>query len=154
MWLAIGKAGTVEKARRRSPKSKLGEKSRHQAVRNINAQQQSTKKTLQRQGAKKSNRAAALKEPRKMPAGRVVARRSVRCRRSQRSLGRFPRAWGGEARRRPGSATRERGPDTKQTDPGPTSSIRSLEIINTSYQKLPFGSGDDPDKLFFHQVLN
>ena len=22
-------------------------------------------------------------------------------------------------------------------------------IINTSYQKLPFGSGDDPDKLFF-----
>ena len=27
-------------------------------------------------------------------------------------------------------------------------------IINTSYQKLPFGSGDDPDKLFFHQALN
>ena len=26
--------------------------------------------------------------------------------------------------------------------------------INTSYQKLPFGSGDDPDKLFFHQALN
>ena len=24
-----------------------------------------------------------------------------------------------------------------------------LYIINTSYQKLPFGSGDDPDKLFF-----
>ena len=23
------------------------------------------------------------------------------------------------------------------------------KIINTSYQKLPFGSGDDPDKLFF-----
>ena len=22
------------------------------------------------------------------------------------------------------------------------------ELINTSYQKLPFGSGDDPDKLF------
>ena len=29
-----------------------------------------------------------------------------------------------------------------------------LQIINTSYQKLPFGSGDDPDKLFFHQALN
>ena len=27
-------------------------------------------------------------------------------------------------------------------------------LINTSYQKLPFGSGDDPDKLFFHQALN
>ena len=27
-------------------------------------------------------------------------------------------------------------------------------IINTSYQKLPFGSGDDPDKLFFCQALN
>ena len=27
-------------------------------------------------------------------------------------------------------------------------------IINSSYQKLPFGSGDDPDKLFFHQALN
>ena len=27
-------------------------------------------------------------------------------------------------------------------------------IIYTSYQKLPFGSGDDPDKLFFHQALN
>ena len=26
-------------------------------------------------------------------------------------------------------------------------------IINTSHQKLPFGSGDDPDKLFFHQAL-
>ena len=22
-----------------------------------------------------------------------------------------------------------------------------LDIINTSYQKLPFGSGDDPDKV-------
>ena len=29
-----------------------------------------------------------------------------------------------------------------------------LKIINTSYQKLRFGSGDDPDKLFFHQALN
>ena len=29
-----------------------------------------------------------------------------------------------------------------------------LCIINTSYQKLPFGSGDDPDKLLFHQALN
>ena len=27
-------------------------------------------------------------------------------------------------------------------------------IINTSYRKLPFGSGDDPDKLFCHQALN
>ena len=27
-------------------------------------------------------------------------------------------------------------------------------IINSSYQKLPFGSGDDPDKLFFHHALN
>ena len=27
-------------------------------------------------------------------------------------------------------------------------------IINTSYQKLPFGSGDYPDKLLFHQALN
>ena len=29
-----------------------------------------------------------------------------------------------------------------------------LEIINTSYQKLPFGSGDYPDKFLFHQALN
>ena len=29
-----------------------------------------------------------------------------------------------------------------------------VSIINTSYQKLPFGSGDDPDKLFFLQALN
>ena len=28
------------------------------------------------------------------------------------------------------------------------------EFINTSYQKLPFGSGDYPDKLLFHQALN
>ena len=27
-------------------------------------------------------------------------------------------------------------------------------IINTSYQKLPFGSGDYPDKLLYHQALN
>ena len=27
-------------------------------------------------------------------------------------------------------------------------------IINTSYEKLPFGSGDYPDKLLFHQALN
>ena len=27
-------------------------------------------------------------------------------------------------------------------------------IINSSYQKLPFGSGDDPDKLLYHQALN
>ena len=30
----------------------------------------------------------------------------------------------------------------------------SAYIITTSYQKLPFGSGDDPDKLLFHQALN
>ena len=29
-----------------------------------------------------------------------------------------------------------------------------LSIINTSYQKLPFGSEDYPDKLLFHQALN
>ena len=28
------------------------------------------------------------------------------------------------------------------------------QIINTSYQKLPFGSGDYPDELLFHQALN
>ena len=28
------------------------------------------------------------------------------------------------------------------------SSNNGLHIINTNYQKLPFGSGDDPDKLF------
>ena len=35
-----------------------------------------------------------------------------------------------------------------------SSGITSVElsIINTSYQKLPFGSGDDPDKLFFFIV--
>ena len=27
-------------------------------------------------------------------------------------------------------------------------------IIDTSYQKLPFGSGDYPDKLVYHQALN
>ena len=27
-------------------------------------------------------------------------------------------------------------------------------IINTSYQKLPFGSGDYPAKLLYHQALN
>ena len=29
-----------------------------------------------------------------------------------------------------------------------------VSIINTSYQSLPFGSGDDPEKLFIHQSLN
>ena len=29
-----------------------------------------------------------------------------------------------------------------------------LTFINTSYQKLPFGSGDYPDKLLYHQALN
>ena len=43
--LAIGKAGTVEKARRRSPKSKFGDESRHQAFRRIAAQQQHTIKS-------------------------------------------------------------------------------------------------------------
>ena len=28
------------------------------------------------------------------------------------------------------------------------------QIINTSYQKLPFGSGDYPGKLLYHQALN
>ena len=27
-------------------------------------------------------------------------------------------------------------------------------IINTSYQYLPFGSGDAPGKLVFHKALN
>ena len=35
-----------------------------------------------------------------------------------------------------------------------TSLLLSLPIINTSYQKLPFGSGDYPDKLLFHQAPN
>ena len=30
----------------------------------------------------------------------------------------------------------------------------STFVINTSYQKLPFGSGDYPDKLLFHRALN
>ena len=29
-----------------------------------------------------------------------------------------------------------------------------MMVINTSYQKLPFGSGDYPNKLLFHQALN
>ena len=29
------------------------------------------------------------------------------------------------------------------------SKVTEKERIYTSYQKLPFGSGDDPDKLFF-----
>ena len=33
-------------------------------------------------------------------------------------------------------------------------SCKHHPIINTSYEKLPFGSGDDPDKLLFHQALN
>ena len=33
------------------------------------------------------------------------------------------------------------------------SELRTV-IINTSYPKLPFGSGDYPDKLFFDQALN
>ena len=34
------------------------------------------------------------------------------------------------------------------------STLVVLSIINTSYQKLPFGSGDYPDKLLYHQALN
>ena len=34
------------------------------------------------------------------------------------------------------------------------SEVTEKERTYTSYQKLPFGSGDDPDKLFFHQALN
>ena len=33
-------------------------------------------------------------------------------------------------------------------------SVCDAPVINTSYQKLPFGSGDYPDKLLFHQALN
>ena len=33
------------------------------------------------------------------------------------------------------------------------SKVTEKERTYTSYQKLPFGSGDDPDKLFFHQSL-
>ena len=32
-------------------------------------------------------------------------------------------------------------------------SVCDAPIINKSYQKLPFGSGDYPDKLLFHQSL-
>ena len=34
------------------------------------------------------------------------------------------------------------------------SKVTEKEKTYTSYQKLPFGSGDGPDKLFFHQALN
>ena len=33
-------------------------------------------------------------------------------------------------------------------------SVCDAPIINTSYQKLPFVSGDYPDKLFFNQALH
>ena len=33
-------------------------------------------------------------------------------------------------------------------------SVCDAPIINTSYEKLPFGYGDYPDKLLFHQALN
>ena len=33
-------------------------------------------------------------------------------------------------------------------------SVCDAPIINTSYQKLPFDSGDYPDKLLFNQALN
>ena len=66
------------------------------------------------QAAQKSNRAPALKEPpRKMPAGRVVARRSVRRRRSQRSgrhVDRAPgRSRGGSRGARPAKRAVEKG---------------------------------------------
>ena len=33
--------------------------------------------------------------------------------------------------------------------------LQGTMVINTSYQKLkPFGSGDNPDKLLYHQALN
>ena len=34
------------------------------------------------------------------------------------------------------------------------SKVTEKERTYTIYQKSPFGSGDDPDKLFFHQALN
>ena len=34
------------------------------------------------------------------------------------------------------------------------SEVTEKERTYTSYQKLPFGSGDDPDKLCLHQALN
>ena len=34
------------------------------------------------------------------------------------------------------------------------STVAEKEKTYTSYQKLPFGSGDDPDKHFFHHALN
>ena len=34
------------------------------------------------------------------------------------------------------------------------SKVTEKERTYTSYQELPFGSGDDPDNLFFHQALN
>ena len=54
---------------------------------------------------------------------------------------------GGEGRlpRDPGSELRQVAGEEGQ---------RESLSINTSYQKLPFGSGDHPDKLFFHQALN
>ena len=35
-----------------------------------------------------------------------------------------------------------------------SSMLQCPYVINTSYQKLPFGSGDYPDKLLYHQALN
>ena len=36
----------------------------------------------------------------------------------------------------------------------PGSKLYWFRIINTSYQKLPFGFGDDSEELLFHQALN
>ena len=33
-------------------------------------------------------------------------------------------------------------------------SVCDAPIINTSYQQLPFGAGDNPDELLFHHALN
>ena len=34
------------------------------------------------------------------------------------------------------------------------SRVTEKERTYTSYQKVPFGSEDDPDEIFFHQPLN
>ena len=95
------KAGTVEKARQGSPKSKLGEKSRDQASRKIATQQQQAAKKLTRAAARK---AAPKASPRKT-AGRVAPLNSAPP--LSAVYGPRPPRVGGTARRRPGSATRE-----------------------------------------------
>ena len=71
------------------------------------------------QAAQKSNRAPALKEPpTKMPAGRFIACRSVRRRRSQRSQRRVDRARGISRGRGRGARSRKLQQDTIPADPG------------------------------------